>query len=70
LARRGRPLHPFDDPDPACTALIVVDLQNGFMAPGQPAEMAQAREIVPNVNRLARAARAAALRAQAARLPT
>ena len=58
LARRGR-LHPFDDLDPARTALVVVDLQNGFMAPGQPAEVAQAREIVPNVNRLARATRGA-----------
>jgi len=58
LARRGR-LHPFDDVDPARTALVVVDLQNGFMAPGQPAEVVQAREIVPNVNRLARATRAA-----------
>jgi ureidoacrylate peracid hydrolase len=58
LARRGR-LHPFDDLDPARTALIVVDLQNGFMAPGQPAEVAHARDIVPNVNRLARATRAA-----------
>ena len=35
LARRGR-LHPFDELDPARTALVVVDLQNGFMAPGQP----------------------------------
>jgi len=58
LARRGR-LHPFDGLDPARTALIVVDLQNGFMAPGQPAEVAQAREIVPAVNRLAEATRAA-----------
>ena len=58
LARRGR-LHPFDGLDSARTALVVVDLQNGFMAPGQPAEVAQAREIVPNVNRLARATRAA-----------
>jgi ureidoacrylate peracid hydrolase len=58
MARRGR-LHPFDDLDPTRTALVVVDLQNGFMAPGQPAEVAQAREIVPNVNRLARATRAA-----------
>src|SRR5438270_11411787 len=57
LARRGR-LHPFEDLDPARTALVVVDLQNGFMVPGQPAEIAQAREIVPAVNRLARAARA------------
>jgi len=58
LSRRGK-LHPFDDIDPARTALVVVDLQNGFMAPGQPAEIAQAREIVPAVNRLARATRAA-----------
>src|SRR5712692_4412645 len=58
LARRGR-LHPFDTIDPARTALLVVDLQNGFMAPGQPAETANARDIVPNVNRLAAATRAA-----------
>jgi ureidoacrylate peracid hydrolase len=58
LARRGW-LHPFDGLDPAHTALVVVDLQNGFMAKGQPGEVAQAREIVPNVNRLARATRAA-----------
>jgi len=58
LARRGR-LNPFEDLDPGRTALVVVDLQNGFMAPGQPAEIAQAREIVPDVNRLARATRAA-----------
>ena len=56
LERRGR-LNPFDGLDPARTALIVVDLQNGFMAPGQPAEIAPAREIVPNVNRLAAATR-------------
>jgi ureidoacrylate peracid hydrolase len=58
LSRRGR-LNPFDGLEPAHTALIVVDLQNGFMAPGQPAEIAQAREIVPNVNRLAAATRTA-----------
>jgi ureidoacrylate peracid hydrolase len=58
LSRRGR-LNPFGGVDPAKTALVVVDLQNGFMAPGQPAEIANAREIVPNVNRLAAATRAA-----------
>jgi len=58
LSRRGR-LHPFEDIDPARTALVVVDLQNGFMTPGQPAEIAPAREIVPNVNRLAAATRVA-----------
>ncbi|MGE0698824.1 MAG: isochorismatase family protein [Hyphomicrobiaceae bacterium] len=44
---------------PRRTALVVVDLQNGFMAAGQPAEMPTARAIVPNVNRLAAATRAA-----------
>ena len=40
-------------------AHIVVDLQNGFMAPGQVAEIATAREIVPNVNRISDAIRRA-----------
>ncbi len=41
------------------TAHIVVDLQNGFMAPDQVAEIGTAREIVPNVNRVSAALRAA-----------
>jgi len=41
------------------TAHIVVDLQNGFMAPGQVAEIGTAREIVPNVNCISVALRAA-----------
>lgn len=45
--------------DPARTAHIVVDLQNGFMEPGAPVEVPVAREIVPNVNRITRALRAA-----------
>jgi ureidoacrylate peracid hydrolase len=48
-------LHIFQDVDPGKTAHIIVDLQNGFMAPGQPVEIATAREIVPNVNRISRA---------------
>jgi ureidoacrylate peracid hydrolase len=59
IARRGKE-HVFDDFDPARTALIVVDLQNGFMMPGVAfAEIPEARAIVPNVNRLAAALRAA-----------
>ncbi|APW40985.1 hypothetical protein RD110_26320 [Rhodoferax koreense] len=58
LARRGA-IEVFRDIDPAKTALLVVDLQNGFMAPGQPCELANAREIVGNVNRIAGALRAA-----------
>jgi ureidoacrylate peracid hydrolase len=57
LARRDQ-LHVFNDIDPSRTAHIVVDLQNGFMAPGAPAEIATAREIVPNVNRISAALRA------------
>jgi ureidoacrylate peracid hydrolase len=41
------------------TAHVVVDLQNGFMAPGQVAEIGTAREIVPHVNRISAAVRAA-----------
>lgn len=44
---------------PERTAHIVVDLQNGFMAPGAVAEIATAREIVPNVNRISSAVREA-----------
>jgi len=41
------------------TALVVIDLQNAFMLPGMPVEVPTAREIVPNVNKLAAATRAA-----------
>lgn len=58
VGRRGR-LHLFDAIEGRRTAHLVVDLQLGFMAPGQPAEIAAAREIVPNVNRISAALRAA-----------
>jgi len=58
IARRGS-AHPFDDLDPARTALVVIDLQNGFMVPGVAHALCEtAVEIVPNVNRLAKAVRA------------
>src|SRR3954463_6921389 len=52
-------VHPHADLDPRRTALIVVDLQNAFMddAVGH-AVCPMARDIVPNVNRLAAAVRA------------
>lgn len=56
MARRGR-VRIHETLDPARTALVVVDLQNAFMAPGAPAEIGHARDIVPNVNRLAAAVR-------------
>ena len=57
-SRLGR-LHIFETIVPARTAHLVVDLQNAFMAPGQPVEVPLAREIVPNVNRISAAVRAA-----------
>jgi ureidoacrylate peracid hydrolase len=59
VLKRRDSLHVYNDIDPARTAHIVVDLQNGFMAPGQIAEISVAREIVPNVNRISSALRAA-----------
>jgi ureidoacrylate peracid hydrolase len=56
--RRGK-LHIYERLDGRSTALLVVDLQNIFMLPGMPLEVPYAREIVPNVNRLAAAVRAA-----------
>jgi ureidoacrylate peracid hydrolase len=58
MRARGR-AHIFERIDPARTAHIVVDLQNGFMAPGAPVEVPTAREIVPNVNRICAALREA-----------
>jgi ureidoacrylate peracid hydrolase len=52
--------HCFEDFDPTRTALLVVDMQNAFMMPGIAHALCEpAQEIVPNVNRLARAVRAA-----------
>jgi ureidoacrylate peracid hydrolase len=59
VLKRRDSLHLFNEIDARRTAHIVVDLQSGFMAPGQPVEIAQAREIVPNVNRISSALRAA-----------
>jgi ureidoacrylate peracid hydrolase len=56
--RRGG-LRVFDSLVPERTAHVVVDLQNGFMAPGEVAEIATARDIVPTVNRISAALRTA-----------
>jgi ureidoacrylate peracid hydrolase len=58
IERRGS-VHVFDHIDPTRTAHVIVDLQNGFMAPGAICEIAAAREIVPAVNRISAAVRAA-----------
>lgn len=41
------------------SALVVIDMQNYFCAPGQPSETPAAREIVGNINRMASRLRAA-----------
>src|SRR5436309_10950322 len=51
---RGRE-HVIGHIDPARTAHLVVDLQNGFM--GAPFDVPSAREIVPNVNLICAALR-------------
>jgi ureidoacrylate peracid hydrolase len=49
----------FEQIDPARTAHLIVDLQNGFMAVGAIVETPSARAIVPNVNRICAAVREA-----------
>jgi ureidoacrylate peracid hydrolase len=52
LARRGQ-LHLYEALDRRGTALVVIDMQNAFVAPGAPIEVPGARAIVPTINRLA-----------------
>jgi len=56
LARRGR-LHTFTTITPRTTALVVIDMQRAFIESGAPSEVAAAKAIVPNINRLAAAVR-------------
>jgi ureidoacrylate peracid hydrolase len=59
VRKRGR-VHAFDRVEAARTALVVIDLQNAFMMPGVAHMLCEmASKIVPNVNRLAAALRAA-----------
>lgn len=53
LRTRLGKLHPFDVIAAAKTALVVVDMQNYFVKQGHQSEIPAAREIVPNINRLA-----------------
>src|SRR5215467_5919711 len=57
LLRRQGKLVSHDTIDAARSALVVVDMQNHFVAEGFPAEVPLARAIVPNINRLAAAMR-------------
>jgi ureidoacrylate peracid hydrolase len=57
VIKRGGREHTVESLDGPKTALVVVDMQIYFMGEGQPSECPVAREIVPNVNRLAEATR-------------
>lgn len=59
LRLRGGRRHIIEMIDPARTAHVVVDLQNGFMAEGAPVEVPVARKIVGDVNRISDAVRRA-----------
>ncbi len=58
VLRRAGKRHPFDTIDPRKSALVVIDMQNHFVAPGFMAETPMAREIAPDINRLAAGVRA------------
>ena len=57
MARRGRH-HWFDTLDPQRSALVVIDMQHTFCAPGSPAEVAGSRGIVGPINALSAQLRA------------
>jgi ureidoacrylate peracid hydrolase len=57
--RRGGKLHAIERLDPATTALIVIDMQNAWVKKGMPAYTPYCEAIVPNINRLTAAMRAA-----------
>ena len=58
-AQRGGAEHMFGTLDLSRTAHLIIDMQHGFLEPGAPVEVPVARDIVPNVNAISRAVRAA-----------
>lgn len=54
--RRGR-MELFDSLQPRRTALLVIDMQNAWLAPGAPFETPPARALIPRINRIAEALR-------------
>ena len=51
--RRGGSRYAFENITPEKTALVDIDMQNYFMKSGMTAEVPVARDIVPNINKLA-----------------
>lgn len=58
-AMRGGVRNIFDNIDPARTAHLIIDMQNGFMEEGAPVEVPMARNVVDNINRISAAVRKA-----------
>lgn len=56
VERRGR-YHLYDEIDARRAALVIIDMQNAFCAPGAPAEVPASRGIVDNINEFTRALR-------------
>ena len=57
IERRGRP-HVYNTIDHAKTALVVIDMQNSWVAPGLSVlEIPKAKTIVPNINAIGKALR-------------
>jgi len=52
IARRGK-LHWFEELDSARTAFVIIDMQATFCEPGAPAEVPEARQIIPRINEFA-----------------
>src|SRR4051794_38203040 len=59
VIRRQGKLLSHETIDASRAALVVVDMQNFFVGQGYPAEVPAARDVVPNINRLAHAIRTA-----------
>jgi ureidoacrylate peracid hydrolase len=57
IMRRRARMHIYETLDPGSSALVVVDMQQAFVAEGAAIETPAARAIVPNINSLAAAMR-------------
>ncbi len=58
-SRRGGRLNAYESLTPSKSALVVVDMQDYFVKDGMPSRVPGGQAIVPNINRLAQAVRAA-----------
>jgi nicotinamidase-related amidase len=54
---RGKSMAAFESIDPARAAVVVVDMQNAFIAEGFPFANPHVYDIIPNINRITRSAR-------------